>query len=58
MLHEVCERVGECPGVCACVQPDDSIKNQVDKVLGQSRQVMTARTQGPSEQLIFDMGSI
>ena len=56
VLHEVCERVGECPGVCACVQPDDSVKNQVDKVLGQLRQVMTAGTHGPSGQLIFKLG--
>ena len=32
--------------------------NQADKGLGQPRQVMTAGTHGPSEQLIFDGRSI
>ena len=58
VLHKVCERVGECPGICACVQPDDSVKIRWDKVLGQPKQVMTAGTHGLSGQLIFDMGSI
>ena len=41
-------------GVCGCWQKSDRV-NQVDKRLGQPRQVMTAGTHGPSGQQIFDI---
>ena len=48
-------RAGEQSGeVCVGVSQSNRV-NQVDKGLGQPRQVMTAGTHGPSGQPIFDL---
>jgi len=54
VLHDVCERAAGCPEI-VWVSVRSGGVTQVDKGLGQPRQVMTAGTYGPSEQPIFDI---
>ena len=53
-LHKVCEGWDGYLRVCVGAGRRSEGVNQVDKGLGQPRQVMTAGTYGPSGQLIFD----
>ena len=46
--------LGRVPGVKFCVVLAVIDRNPEDEELGQPRQVMAARTHGPSGQLIFD----
>ena len=54
VLYKVCEGWAGCLGVCVVLAESDGV-NQVDKRLGQPRQVMTAGTYGPSGQPLFDV---